>query len=381
MSAPTETRADQLREAKHPVYNDRKLHLGTFSTNLSGGCSISTIDGVLKATWADTSTLAAMGDQMGFEALVPVGRWRGFGGPTNFNGSGFECFTWAAGIGASTTDAGVFVTSHVPTIHPVMAAKQAATVDHITGGRVALNIVTGWHTPEIEMFGAKQLEHDLRYECAQEWFDIVRKLWTAEEEFTYDGQYYSVKDALISPLPIQSPHPVTMNAGGSGKGRHFGARNCDVVFVASDMRNQTADGMKAKVDEFRALAREEYGREIRVWNNAYVVQGDTEADAQAFLHHYVEELGDWEAATNLVNGLGMNSQSYDKATLDDMKRHFIAGWAGYPIVGTAEQIVDRLAELVGVGLDGVLLSFPRYVQDMRRFQEEVHPLLVQAGLR
>jgi dimethylsulfone monooxygenase len=322
-----------------------------------------------------------MGDQMGFEALVPVGRWRGFGGPTNFNGSGFECFTWAAGIGASTTDAGVFVTSHVPTIHPVMAAKQAATVDHISGGRVALNIVTGWHTPEIEMFGAKQLEHDLRYECAQEWFDIVRKLWTAEEEFSYDGQYYSVKDALISPLPIQSPYPVTMNAGGSGKGRHFGARNCDVVFVASDMRNQTADGMKAKVDEFRALAREEYGREIRVWNNAYVVQGDTEADAQAFLHHYVEELGDWEAATNLVNGLGMNSQSYDKATLDDMKRHFIAGWAGYPIVGTAEQIVDRLAELVGVGLDGVLLSFPRYVQDMRRFQEEVHPLLVQAGLR
>jgi alkanesulfonate monooxygenase SsuD/methylene tetrahydromethanopterin reductase-like flavin-dependent oxidoreductase (luciferase family) len=375
------TRADQLREAKHPIYNDRKLHLGTFSSNLSGGCSISKIDGALEATWEDTSTLALMGDQMEFEALVPVGRWRGFGGPTNFNGSGFECFTWAAGIGASTTNAGVFVTSHVPTIHPVMAAKQAATVDHITGGRVAFNIVTGWHTAEIEMFGAKQLAHDLRYECAQEWFDIVRRLWISEEEFSYRGQFYSVKDALISPLPLQSPYPVTMNAGSSAKGRHFGARNCDVVFVASDIRDRTPEGMRAKADAFRALAREEYGREIKVWNNAYIVQGDTPEDAKAYLRYYVEEMGDWEAATNLVSGLGVNSESYDKATLDDMKRHFIAGWGGYEIVGTAEQIVDRLSELVDAGLDGTVLSFPRYIEDMRRFQREVYPLLEQAGLR
>src|SRR5438128_2374605 len=82
------------------------------------------IAGVLKAEWPSTLALAQMGDAMDFEALVPVGRWKGFGGVTNFNGAGFESFTWAAGIGASTRRAGIFATSHVPTMHPVMAAKQ-----------------------------------------------------------------------------------------------------------------------------------------------------------------------------------------------------------------------------------------------------------------
>ena len=97
---------------------------------------------------------------MEFEALVPIGRWHGFGGKTNFNGPGFECFSWAAGMSASTHYSGIFATSHVPTIHPVMAAKQAAAIDHISNGRFALNIVTGWNRPEIEMFGSPLMEHD-----------------------------------------------------------------------------------------------------------------------------------------------------------------------------------------------------------------------------
>ena len=375
------TRADELRQAKHPVYSDRKLRLGTFSSNLSGGCAISTIDGVLEADWASTVSLAHMGDEMQFEALVPVGRWRGFGGQTNFNGSGFECFTWAAGVGASTESAGIFVTSHVPTIHPVMAAKQAATIDHITAGRVALNIVTGWHTPEIEMFGAPLLPHDERYDVAQEWFDIVRDLWTSEEPITRQGKYYQVKDAQISPAPLQQPYPVVMNAGSSNAGRLFGAKNCDVAFINADAKDHSPEAMKAKVDAFRRFAREEHGREIQVWTNAYVVQADSERDARQFVEYYVDQRGDWEAAENLVSSMGINSQSFDPETLQDMKRHFIAGWAGYPVVGTNDQVVDTLASLADAGLDGVLLSWPRYVADMTRFQKETYPLLIEAGLR
>jgi len=368
--------------ARHPVFNDRTLRLGTFSSNLSGGCAISTIDGVLEATWDQTLSLARMGDEMEFEALVPVGRWRGFGGETNFNGAGFECFTWAAGMGSATERAGLFVTSHVPTIHPVMAAKQATTIDHISRGRLALNIVTGWHTPEIEMFGVKQLAHDDRYAVAQEWVDIVRRLWTADEPFSFDGKYFRVTDAAIAPKPVQGPHPVLMNAGGSGPGRHFGARNCDVVFVSADLAQQDPQAMRAKVDDFKRLAREEYGREIKVWTNAYIVQEDTEAEAKRFLDHYVNERGDWEAAQNLVTSMGLNSQSFDPETLQEMKFHFIAGWAGYPIVGTREQVAETLIALsTEGGLDGVLLSWPRYVQDMARFQAETHPLLVEAGVR
>ncbi|QJY48890.1 LLM class flavin-dependent oxidoreductase [Pseudonocardia broussonetiae] len=82
---------------------------------------------MLEASWDQSLALARMGDEMAFEALVPVGRWRGFGGETNFNGAGFECFTWAAGMASATEQAGLFVTSHVPTMHPVMAAKQIST--------------------------------------------------------------------------------------------------------------------------------------------------------------------------------------------------------------------------------------------------------------
>ena len=139
----TDTRADELREARHPVYSERALRLGTFGQNLQQGCAITSIDGTLEATWPSTLEVARMGDRMGFEALVSVGRWRGFGGQTDFNGAGFEPFTWAAGIGSATEQAGVFSTSHVPTIHPILAAKQGMTVDHISGGRFALNVVTG----------------------------------------------------------------------------------------------------------------------------------------------------------------------------------------------------------------------------------------------
>src|SRR5580700_9463418 len=102
--------ADEPRRKTNPLFNDRKLKLGTFSSNLSGGCAITTIDGVLKADWPSTLTLALLADEMEFEALVPVGRWKGFGGVTNFNGAGFECFSWAAGIGALTKYSGIFAT-------------------------------------------------------------------------------------------------------------------------------------------------------------------------------------------------------------------------------------------------------------------------------
>ena len=98
-----DARPDQLREASNPLFNNRKLKLGTFCSNLSGGCAISSIDGVLEVTWPNTLALARMGDEMEFEALVPVGRWKGFGGVTNFNHAGFESFSWASAIGASTS--------------------------------------------------------------------------------------------------------------------------------------------------------------------------------------------------------------------------------------------------------------------------------------
>src|ERR1700676_1689711 len=274
----------ETRRETNPLYNGRKLKLGTFSTNLGGGCAITSIDGTLKADWPSTITLAKLADEMEFEALVPVGRWRGFGGVTNFNGPGFEAYSWAAGVGASTKYSTVFATSHVPTVHPIMAAKQCTTIDHITGGRFPLIVFTGGHAPEIEMFGIPLLEHDKRYDMAVEWLDIIKRLWTEEDEFDYDGKFYQIKKGYLQPKPIQKPHPVVMNAGGSEKGRHYAAKYCDVAFVIFDPDN--ADDAKARVGSYRELAQREYGRDLQLWTAAYVVQGETEKEARDFFDYY-----------------------------------------------------------------------------------------------
>ncbi len=375
----TMAKVEMTKRATSPLYNNRKMKLATFCTNLSGGCAITTVDGVLEADWPSTLALAQLGDAMEFEALVPVGRWQGFGGKTNFNGAGFECFSWAAGIGASTKYPAIFATSHVPTIHPIMAAKQGQTVDHITGGRFALNIVTGWHKPEIEMFGAPLMDHDKRYEMAEEWLQIIKRLWTEDEDFDFSGNFYNIKRGHLQPKPIQQPYPVLMNAGGSERGRHFAAKNCDVAFVLFNPDDH--EHAKSLVTAYKKLAREEYGRDVQVWAASYMVQGETEQEARDFYRYYVHEKGDWEAVTNLVNTMGLTTQILNPDMIKAMKEHFIAGWGGYPLIGTPEQIVDSFARLVDIGLDGTLLSWAQYEAGMRAFQKDVLPLMKQAGLR
>jgi alkanesulfonate monooxygenase SsuD/methylene tetrahydromethanopterin reductase-like flavin-dependent oxidoreductase (luciferase family) len=372
-------RRDELRRTQNPLFNDRKLKLGTFGSNLNGGCAISTVDGTLVADWPSTLAVSQLADAMEFEALVPVGRWRGFGGATNFNGPGFETYSWAAGIGALTRNSCVFSTSHVPTVHPIMAAKQATTIDHITGGRYALNIVTGWHKPEIEMFGAPLIDHDTRYDVAVEWLDIIKRLWTEDDEFDLDGKYFQIKKGYLAPKPLQKPYPVVMNAGGSDRGRHYAAKYCDVAFVVLDTHE--FEGAKARVDAYRDLARKEYGREIEVWSYAYVYQGETEKQAKDYFDLVVRAHGDIEAATNLVETMGINAETFPPGVLDTMKIHFMAGWGGYPLIGTPAQIVDGLETMSKLGLDGTLLSWPRYIDDMKWFQKHVMPLVVPAGLR
>jgi len=365
----------------NPVFNKRKLRLGTFSTNLEHGCAMTDIEGVLRISWDASLELARLANEMEFEALVPVGRWKGFGGKVNFNGRGFECFTWAAAMGVAVPYPAVFSTSHISTIHPLMAAKQAASIDHISGGRFVLNVVTGWNRPEMEMFGVEMADHDTRYDMAAEWIEIVKKLWTAEEPFDHEGTYYRLNQALVSPHPIQRPHPPVMCAGGSPKGLAFSAKYCDIAFILVDMHDpgKTRD----QIVELRRVAREEHGNpNLQVWASAYVVVRDTEEEAKKFLHYYVDERGDWEGATGIVNSFGMNAQTLTPDVVDQFKRHFIAGWAGYPLVGTKEQVVDGLELLVNeVGLDGVVLSWADYHAGMIRFRDEVMPLLKQAGLR
>jgi dimethylsulfone monooxygenase len=370
-------RAD--RRSINPIFNDRKLKLGTFQTNLDYGCLMADIEGRLKISWPNTVALARLADEMEFEALLPVARWRGFGGKLNPAGPGFETYTWASGIAASTNAAGVVATSHCSINHPIVAAKQGAVIDHISNGRMILNIVTGWNKPEIDMFGVEMLPHDERYDMAEEWLAIVKRLWTEDDEFDHEGKYYKIVKGYLQPKPIQQPFPAIMNAGGSERGRHFACKYCDIVFTA--LGSPDFEKNKAQVEAYRKLAREEYGREIAVWTSANIVQAETEEEARRFDKYIVREKGDWEAATFVLATLGLNAKTFSAEALKHLKELFIAGWGGYPLIGTKEQVVDGLKMLSAMGLDGVLLSWPRFEAGMREFKNVTYPLLVQAGLR
>ncbi|HJY18363.1 MAG TPA: LLM class flavin-dependent oxidoreductase, partial [Xanthobacteraceae bacterium] len=344
--------AQRDRRETNPALGRRKLKLGTFQTNLDSGCVMSDLDGRLELNWPNTVTLAQLADAMDFEALVPVARWRGFGGATDPQGPGFETFTWAAGIAGATKNSGVISTSHVALNHPIIAAKQSTVIDHISNGRYTLNVVNGWNYPEMEMFGVSLLEHEDRYACAEEWLTIVKRLWTAEETFDFDGKFYRIKGGYLQPKPIQAPYPAIMNAGSSERGRHFACRHCDLVFT--NIRSHDIATNTAHVAAYHTLARETYGREVKVWSNANVVQAETEKEAKDFYHYYVHEKGDWTAARNVIDTMAaeINKRDYPEERRNAMAEMMIAGWGGFPLIGTKEQVVDGLAALSKIGLDG-----------------------------
>jgi alkanesulfonate monooxygenase SsuD/methylene tetrahydromethanopterin reductase-like flavin-dependent oxidoreductase (luciferase family) len=371
----------QDRRTTNPAFSMRRLKLGTFQTNLDSGCVMSDLEGRLDITWPNTVALARLADEMEFEAMVPVARWQGWGGKTNPQGPGFEAYTWAAGIAASTAKSGVISTSHITINHPIIAAKQSAAIDHISNGRFTLNIVTGWVQPEIEMFNQPMLSHDDRYACAEEWLAIVKRLWTEDGSFDHDGRFYKIVKGYLEPKPIQHPYPAIMNAGASERGRHFAAKHCDLVYTV--IRTGGLDECRAHVQAYHRLARENYNREIKVWTLINVVLGETEKEARDFYNDYVHQRGDWEAAKYMVDtfSLDVNQRNVPPERVKPLQEAFIQGWGGLPVVGTKEQVVDTMTTLSRAGLDGLLVACPRYIEGLREFRDTIYPLLKQAGLR
>ena len=379
MSADDSNLPHEDYTARARLFGGNRLKLGVMAFNCSHGSTVTTVPEHWELNWPDTRDIVEMVDRSGMEAVLPVGRWRGYGGPSNFNCTTYESFTWAAAVGALTKYCTVLATCHVPLVHPLMVAKMSSTIDHVTNGRFALNVVCGWFKNEFDMFGANMRLHDDRYKYAAEWLDFVKKAWMDEKEFDFDSDSFHSKNVWSQPKPIQRPHPPVMNAGGSPAAQDFTTRYADMNFVHLKDRTDLA-GSKKQIDRLKSMARS-HGRDTRIWIHIYVVCRETEKEAQDYLHYYVYEKGDWEAASNLLRIFGMHSQSYDPQTLDKEKAHFIAGHGGYGLVGTAEQITDELCKLADLGVDGCLISWVDYKNELAHWNRAVLPLIEQAGLR
>ncbi len=366
----TSSPVNPLRSDEHP------FKLAVFGINVSGGCTMTRAPGTLKVSWPETRQVALAAEQAGFDALIPVARWKGMGGAVNFNHRSWEPFTLASALAAITERIALFSTCHVPTVHPVRLANESANVDQISGGRFCLNIVAGWNEREIGMFGVQQKPHDERYDVADDWIHLTKRLWTETQEFDHQGPYFSAPGAYSEPKPVQAPHPLIMSAGNSPRGLAFAAEHADLNFVVAadlDKAGESASAVRAKAAE--------QGRSIKVFGQGYIVCRSSEAEARAARDRYVHELGDWEGVRNLLDVLIPNSQSALGDEWEAMAANMIAGYGALPLVGTPDQVVDGMQAFSDAGLDGMTLSWLDYPAGIEQFEKELRPRLVEAGLR
>jgi FMNH2-dependent dimethyl sulfone monooxygenase len=348
-----------------------------FGFNISGGMSMTTVPGTPTADWDESLRLTLAAEAAGFDAVMPVDRWRGFGGETDFNGRQLETLTWAAGLAASTSEIAVFATCAMPTVHPVRLAKEVATIDRIAHGRFGLNVVAGWNVPEVAMFGMTQRDHAGRYDYAEEFLQVVRRLAVSDEPFDHHGPLLDIPSAISRPGPLQEPFVPVMCAGVSPRGRDFAARNADLSFIAVD----TVQSAREMVAETKRNATENYGRELRIFAATHIVCADTEREARAFYDYYVHERGDWEACRNLMEMYAPNTGAGARFERSELAERTVAGWGARPVVGTPEQVAEAFVEMADAGLDGSTVSFVDFEQGLAQFTEQVMPLLVEAGLR
>ncbi len=353
--------------------------LAVFGTNVSHGCTISTAPGGIEVEWTESVRLAQLAEVIGIEALIPVCRWKGFGGPSDFNARTFETYTWAAGLAQATHRIQIFATTSVPSIHPVLAAKQAVTIDHISGGRFGMNVVAGWNSAEIDMFGTAQLAHDDRYAYADEWMTLIKQLWEAGAPFDFHGRYLNALGCSAEPKPVQHPRPPIMSAGVSPAGRRFAARHADMNFILAP----NLDHARTTVEDVHRIARDEFGRDVEVWGNAAIFCRSTTAAAQAHYHDIIHTHGDLVAAGNLLDTFTRESgsQTDDPALREAYLRNMMAGYSGFPVVGTPREVADFLTAMHARGMAGATLSWPDYAQGLQQFADDILPLLEARGLR
>jgi dimethylsulfone monooxygenase len=371
----------ELDKHTTPVLDDdeNRLKLGIFAINMRGGVTLSDVEGKVEGTWEENVRYAQWADRIGLDAVIPIARWRGYGGASNLGDRSFETFTWATGLLAHTKRIQVFATVHVPLIHPAMAAKMVATADEISGGRIGVNIVAGWNPEELAMFGLTQREHDERYEVADEWAEVLEQLWSTSGEKDYEGRFFKVPGGFSEPKPLQKPSPVIMNAGTSAAGREFAAKHSDLIFAGLTSMDTAAK----QIADIKALARDAHGRDIKVFARGHVVCRASEEEARRDYDRIHKELADVDGARNVVRMNMPNSQSTDWESMSMQRtvEGMIAGFWALPFVGTPEQVTETMVELHEAGADGIALSWPDFDQGLEQMEQEILPRLVEAGLR
>jgi alkanesulfonate monooxygenase SsuD/methylene tetrahydromethanopterin reductase-like flavin-dependent oxidoreductase (luciferase family) len=375
-TAPSDA-AFAMRE-RMAMYNDNALKIGLFGSNCSSGRAVTMVPERWTGNWEDNLALARMADEAGIEFMLPVGRWKGYGGDTDYMGTTLETITWATGLLAKTKRLIVFGTVHAPLFHPLIAAKQFVTADQASHGRFGLNIVVGWNEDEFQMFGVTQREHDARYDYAQEWLEAVKLAWGPQDDFDYDGAFIKLRKVRAKPKPYGGTRPLIMNAGASPTGRAFAIRNCDAFFTQASRTSMddTAQRVKEAKDEARAQ-----GRELDVYAVGVVTCRPTQKEAEEYYQYATIDNADWSAVDGILGRKNISAATVGEEEFQRQRHHYAHGLGGFLMVGDPDRIAQQLAELSRAGLRGIGFSFVNYLKELPYFCAEVLPRLERMGIR
>jgi len=365
-------------DARRAMHGANALQIGLFGANCSSGRAVTLVAERWSGNWPDNRKLAVLADDAGIDFLLPIGRWKGYGGDTDYQGTTLETITWATGLLAATRRITVFGTVHAPIFNPVVAAKEMVTADHVGAGRFGLNIVVGWNEGEFDMFGVAQRDHEDRYAYAQEWLDVIKMIWSDREDFDFDGNYLHMKGIKGKPKPYGGARPVIMNAGASPTGQAFAVKNCDAFFLQASRTSleETAQRVRKAKEAARAQ-----GRDIGCYTVGVVTCRPTRRQAEDYFHHCIVERADWNAVDSI---LAMKDISPHTVPLEEFLKQrsgYAQGMGGLAIVGDPDHVAAQLADLSKAGLTGIAISLVNYLDELPYFVDEVCGRLARMGLR
>src|SRR5262245_4449241 len=292
-----------MQRVPNPILGPNKFKFGLFNANCDGGFTMSKSADRWACEWDDVLKISIMADEAGIDFILPVAKWRGLGGEADNLGRSFETMTHSAAIGAVTKRIGLFSTVHVPLGTPAFVAKSIATIDHVTHGRVGLNIVCGWNQDEFNLHGVT-IDPDRRYDQGLEWFKIYAKILEGGPLFDWEGEFYKMRGLTTNPLTVQRPRPPVMSAGFSPKGRDFAAQAADLLFTTVS-NIQRAPVIVKNVQDFASR----YGRKIEVFTTSHIVCRPTRKEAEDYYYYFAEQMADHESITYMVRQKGATSGS------------------------------------------------------------------------
>lgn len=276
-----------------------------------------------------------------------------------------EAWSTAAALAACTERVEIMTAIRPGFRNPAVVAKMAANIDQLSHGRFTLNVVSAWWAEEARQYGMAFVEHDERYARTAEFLAILKGLW-AQEQTTVHGKYAQVEDAYLAPKPVQQPWPRLYAGGESPAAKDLIARECDAYLMHGD----DVETVRAKIADMRERAAQ-HNKTLRYGMAAYVICRDTEAEAQAELRR-ITDVQDAAGYAGFKDFTTM-SQLERELTLRD---YSVSNRGLRPnLVGTPEQIAERMQAYAKVGLDLFLIQCSPMLQEIERVGEQVLPLL------